>query len=259
MISRLQLLSGTDLVLTPNVSVRHPSITDILSINHGFYSEDYYWAYVSSILSDPYDFMVFLDDNHIDYESVSAFRVFALRWADTKAKAMKNKKGAAAFDFLNESLAYFFGPRQFDFETYEGRQIMIDRQDHRWFMTDEMFDMASQFITAINCMERTDKIKPATPSAKRILIEDMRSEQKRRARNKKPPERTEHIGDALAVVLSGGAGTITPSNLHNTHIYQLLTTARAVQKQMVVQAMLNGIYTGMMKADKISDNDLRWA
>ena len=86
----------------------------------------------------------------------------------------------------------------------------------------------------------------------------MRIEQRKRARNKKQQEPVTHIGDALAVVLSAGAGTITPSNYHETHIYQLLTASRAIQRQMVVQAMLNGIYTGMLKADKISDSELRW-
>ena len=125
-------------------------------------------------------------------------------------------------------------------------------------MPDELFSIVSEFITAINCIDRSDKIKPANASAKRVLIDDTRSEMRKKARNKKDEKRPNHLGDALAIVLAGGSGAITPSNYNDVHIYQLLSSSRAIQKQMVVQSMLNGIYTGMMKTDKLSDDDLRW-
>lgn len=257
MISRLFLLSGTDLALTDSVSVHHPSIADILRINNGILCEECYWGYVSALLSDPYDYMVYLDDKKIDYESVSPFFVFTLRWFDAVEEKIRDT-GSTSLFFLQEALAFFFGVRDYDIVTISGTPFLIDRNDETWCMNEKAFQIATDFIFQFNCLERKDKIHPATPGAKRMLIEDARSEQKRRLRSKEPPKQEEHIASALATVLAGGAGTITPDNFMHTCIYQLLSTSRSVQRQMVVQSMLNGIYTGMMKADKLSDEDMRW-
>lgn len=257
MISRLFLLSGKDLALTDSVSVHHPSIADILSINHGVLCEECYWGYVSALLSDPYDYMVYLDDKKIDYESVSPFFVFTLRWFDAVEEKLRDA-GSTSLLFFKEALTFFFGERDYDIVMLSGTPFLIDRNDETWCMNDKAFQLASDFIFQINCLERKDKIRPATPGAKRMLIEDARSEQKRRLRSKEPPKREEHIASSLATVLAGGAGAITPENFMHTCIYQLLSTSLSVQRQMVVQSMLNGIYTGMMKADKLSEEDMRW-
>ena len=256
-ISRLFLLGGNDLALTDAVSVRHPTVSDILEINNGILCEECYWGYVSALLSDPYDYMVYLDDRKIDYESVSSFFVFTLRWFDAVEEKIRDT-ASTSLDFFKEALSFFFGKRDYDVITLSGTPFLIDRNDETWCVNDKAFQIASDFIFQINCLERKDKIRPATPGAKRMLIEDARSEQKRRLRAKEPPKREEHIASALATVLAGGAGTITPGNFRDTCIYQLLSTSRSVQRQMVVQSMLNGIYTGMMKADKLSEEDMRW-
>lgn len=255
MISKLFLLSGSDLRLTAAAIVKHPTVTDILAINNGYWCEEYYWAYISAILSDPYDYMVYLDDKKIDYETVTPFFVFSLRWADLHMNKDKTNDDAA---FLEEALTFFFGPHKFRIIPFQGKSFLIDEEDPTWIIDDNLFNLVCDFLIQINCIERTDKIRPASPGAKKILIDDMRREQKRKAKDKKAQKPISHIGDALATVLAGGAGAITPANYANTHIYQLLASSHSIQKQMVVQAMLNGIYTGMLKADKISNDELSW-
>ena len=254
---KLFLLCGNDLRLTRTVVVKHPTVADILSLNGGYYCEELYWSYVSAIMSDPYDYMVYLDDRKIDYEKVSAFRVFAMRWND--AQEAKLFKRDASSDFMSEALEFFFGQHEFEIVIIDHQIYLIDSADPTWVINEQLFDMACSFLYEVNCLERTNRIKPATPGHKRILIEDMRDEQKRRARDKKPPNPITHIGDALGAVLAGGSGAITPANCADTHIYQLLSASRSIQKKMIVQSMLNGIYTGMMKADKITNEELSWA
>lgn len=255
--SKLFLLGGSDLRLTQSVTVKHPTVTDVLSLNGGYYCEELYWSYVSAIMSDPYDYMVYLDDHKIDYEMTSAFRVFALRWNEAQEKKMMSDDGTA--DFMREALTFFFGEHDFTIIVLEQQVFLIDASDPTWALNEQLFDIACDFIRELNCLEITGRIKPANQSYKRILIEDMRDEQKRKAREKKTHDPITHIGDALGAVLAGGSGAITPENCSSTHIYQLLSASRAIQKKMVVQSMLNGIYTGMMKADKISNDELSWA
>ena len=264
LISRMLLLSGRDLELLPGVAVRHPTVTDILGINNGFLCEDYYWTYVFSILSDPYDNMVYLDDNHIDYEKVSAFDVFMLKWNDAQKDEVANRDkykqlGTSPLSVLMDSLSFFFGEHRFGFSKVGGQIVLIDLDDPKWMVSKDAFVLATEFITKCNCIVRDDKINPSSPWAKKVLIDDKRMDEKKRARKEfKKEEKAERIAESLATVFAGGAGTITPENYDHVHIYQLLSTAHSVQRQMVVQSMLNGIYTGMMKADKLSDKELRW-
>ena len=258
MISKLFLLSGNDLPLTDRVYVRHPTVDDVLTLNQGFLCEELYWTYVSSILSDPYDYMVWLADQGIDYETYSDFDVFLLRWNEANISDSILQKDKSSANMMRDAMNFFFGKRNFSFVKVEGRKFFIDVDDPEWFIDENAFNIACEFIATVNCLEKTDRIKPATPGHKKILIQDMREEQKRKAKSKTPQKPVTHIADALATVLSGGSGAITPTNYNSTHIYQLLSSSRAVQKKMVVQSLLNGIYTGMIKGDKIADNELRW-
>lgn len=262
-IAKLFLLSGQDLPLTKHVVVRHPTVADILNMDGGIMCEDLYWAYVSTILSDPYDYMVYLDDRQIDYESVSAWDVFAMRWFDAKQIHLQNldnaeTSGMSPLTFMQKALECFFGARSFDIQIYDSQAYLVDLKDPSFVVNKEAFDLATEFVSEMHCIDTSGRIKPATPVAKQILIEDTRAEQKRKAKSRKEDERPEQIADALNTVFAGGAGTITPTNYMDIHIYQLLCTARAVQRQVVVQSMFNGIYTGMLKTDGLSDEELRW-
>ena len=80
-ISRATLMSGQNLPVTNKISVKHPTVNEILCSTKEHINGDFsYWKYVSLMVSDPYDSMVWLDDIGLDYESVSAFDVFILRW-----------------------------------------------------------------------------------------------------------------------------------------------------------------------------------
>lgn len=260
LISGMMLRSGRDLELSPDVLVRHPKVSHILEINNSFMCEEYYWTYVFSVLSDPYDFMVYLDDNGIDYEKVSAFDVFMLRWNDAQKDQFENREmyqklGTSPFMMLNSALSFFFGSRRFCIKKIAGQFVLADADNEQWMMTKEGFDLAIEFITKINCIERDDKIKPATPGAKRVLIDDKRREEKKRARKQTKEEKVERIAESMATI-DAGVGLI--DSYDNLPVYRLLSTAHSVQKRIVVQSMFNGIYTGMLKADDIPEKSLRW-
>lgn len=263
LIGRTFLFSGLDLSVNQQVRVKHPTVSEVLSINQGFMCEDLYWSYVSTVLADPYDNMVWLDDRGVDYESVSPLFTLGLRWATAKADCL-SKSGQDAMDSLSSiaaiysALEFFLGKRDFDFVVDNGQTTLIDISDPSWRLSDNEYSVVVSFIQKLNRIDYSGRIHPASPGAKKILIQDMRDEQKRRKKNPKKEDPICIIGDALSVVFAAGSGSITPTNYSGTRIYQLLSASHSIQKQMVVQAMLNGIYTGMLKADKLSDHDLRW-
>ena len=97
--NKLFLLSGEDLTLSGSFTVRHPKMRDVVCLGDGAHCEDLYWLYVITMMSEPYDNMVWLDDHGIDYQDVSPYTVFCLKWIDVKEKrliATAEDRGSAA-------------------------------------------------------------------------------------------------------------------------------------------------------------------
>lgn len=263
LIPRSFLFRGSGLEVLRGVIVKHPTVGEILDLHGGLMCEDYYWAYVSTLLSDPYDHMVYLDDQGIDYETVTAFEVFMLRWnSAVLARAKENARGQSGTvptTLFEEALSFFFGAeREYTWTQIQDQLIIVDGKDPNWLLTKDAFLLAVDFIRNINCVRVEDHIKPANAFAKKVLIEDARIEQRKPRWRKQDEERPEQIADAIATVLAGGSGSISSQSILDLPIYSLLTTARSVQQQMMVQALMGGMYSGMIKSDKITDKDLRW-
>lgn len=263
-ISQLFLHSGKDFQIAEAISVRHPKMEDILALGGGALCEDVYWSYVLTLLSDPYDHMVWLDDHGIDYEHVTAFQVFVLRWLDAQKEYADhtveyNTMGYRPDAIYRKALCFFFGERKYTIR-YEGDNgyVVFAVDDPSWYMDVRIFGMAVNFIQKINCIDRSDKILPANASAKKILIEDKRAEIKRQSKQKRDTEPLQQLASATTTVLFGDSGSISPFELPRLSIYHLLSGATAINKRMVVHAMLNGIHTGMIKTDKMPVETLRW-
>lgn len=247
-VSKAFLHTGRDLVLENSIIVKHPKVEEILALNDGLYCEEIYWAYVFGLLSDPYNNMVFLDDNGIDYETSSPIDVLWIKWQDPKER-----------EFIIEFLSFFLGNRDYDMAAVHDVKIIYDKTDNTFAIGPAQFEWITYFVSQINCLTQDGRINPATEGLKRILIEDMRDEIRRaKKRKKKDEKRISLIGDSITAVVYGSPSGVTPFNFEKLGIYQLLYGSISIQKQIKVQAMFNGIFTGMMKANKLPEDELRW-
>lgn len=87
----------------------------------------------------------------------------------------------------------------------------------------------------------------------------MRDEQKRRMRKRRQEDDDLNVlGDVITAAIYGGSGVITPFNFDQLPIYQLMCGGLTSHKRLRVGAMMNGIYTGMLNADKLPQDELRW-
>ena len=259
------LFQGKDLKLTDYLSVRHPSYQDVLSLGDGVYSEELYWAFVQIILADPYENMVWLDDRHMDYEEVSPFQVFVLKWLESLEHQVRQLPPGLEADFSPESLvqgslSFFLGEHHFKIGQVDSiGTIIYAEDDPRVCLDKDIYELFASFVKELNCITYKDRINPATKSAKRILIEDTRDEQKKAARRKKPQEDPQsYLVSCAAAMVYGGVGGITPFNYSELKLYPMIYGAMVVQKRMRVASMMNGICTGMLDGSKLSEEDLRW-
>lgn len=235
---------------------------DIVLLGDGANCEDLYWLYVITIISNPYDNMVWLDDKGIDYESVSAFSVFCLKWLDAKSDLLSKEDNGKLLAFAEKvfpnSLSFFLGERNYDLRISHGVFEIYDVDNPKWFIGEEVFDLVHDFICAINRLDSSSQIKPATKMAKQMLIDDMRLEQKKRKKRKRRSADVEYIGEAISSIMFGGSNANIKS-IMDLGVYSVLNGGSAVNNKIRVSALLNGVYTNKIKADSISSEDLRWS
>lgn len=263
-ISRSFIIGGSPLVLTDKLKVRHPKVKDIVSIEPEPLADAIYLTYISVFLCDPYDYAVWLDDRGIDYETVSAFDVLVMKIEEQQTKTgllpdelsealMGKMSCASALNFFLDEHEWTTGVKE------NGQKILFDRSDPEVYIDGERFEIISAFVRMVNNIaERKDRIKPANASAKKILLEDMRDEQKRQKNKSRKDEDNDYLGDAIATVLHGGGGGVTWFNYKELPIYEIMSGYSISQKQLAYKALLTGVYTGNVKSESLTKKEMEW-
>lgn len=252
------LLDGSDFQLSDAITFHHPSLSEVMCLGKRIYFEEVYWLYVSTLLADPYEHMVWLDDNGLDYEQVSPFTVFAMQWLSSEEAVIKGESPELPLDVIQDALGFFLGRHTYKIGRLDTGLVLYAEDTPDFVMDEGIFSIFVSFLEQVNCITHEDRIKPATKSAKRILIEDMRDEQKRRRRKNTQPAPPSYLSDCLAAVVYGGNNGVTPFNFKDLKIYQLIFGAMVTHRHMRTAAMFNGIYTGMLNTEKLPEDALRW-
>ena len=70
--NKKSLLNATSVDIVPNLSIRIPTVGEILE------DEDKYYGIVSSLTATPFQYMVQLDDMGIDYTQITDYQLFMM-------------------------------------------------------------------------------------------------------------------------------------------------------------------------------------
>lgn len=267
-LSKLFLFMGESLDVNHYIKVRHPTLRMIYEeIQPKFLADIIYQNYLATLICDPYDNMVWLDDLGINYQEVTPFDVFYMRMEkDEKRTDPGDLSQISQFEQLfsaQQALSFFLEGDHYFVTAIDdnGRKLLYDTKDpeHKTVITKDDFNCISSFIQMLhNATERTDKIKPQTESARKMLIEDMRDEERRKQKQKKKKEDSDLLGDILNGVLNGGSGNITPENFADLPIYFLTAGLTTIQKQMTLKNIMTGVYTGNIKYSDVTEKQLAW-
>lgn len=264
------LQSGNDLFLTPKVKVKHPTIKEIKALDtkfNGLYSETIYYSYLSVFLCDPYNYMVYLDDKKIDYQTVDEFDLFIMLYNDEMEKYREAKRsGLLSDEEIEKRIAEnkFYGAFKFflGIDGYiigkdkDGNYAIGDINTNEVLIDKTIFSGISNFIRKINDINYTDKIDPEDEFAKSILIEDERSRLKKMSRRNEN-EPVDILGGMLSIATWNGSG-ITPFNRDELHIYDLVDCANRIDKILTYDHVMTGIYSGCLDKTKIDLEQISW-
>lgn len=267
------LQSGNDLPITTSISFKHPIIQDIIDIDKehfGLYSEDIYYSMVNVFLTDPYDYMVFLDDKGIDFETVNAFDVFCLLYNDYIERIISFGKGYSEKqldaiiknNIYYNAFKFFFGIESFFISEDENGNKAIGYGDGIFLFDATTYDYVSEFIRKINGIPETDKIYPEEEWAKQILIEDEREKIKKKMKKRENDEddsNKDRLGNLISSLTWSCNGGVTPFNRNQLHMYDLVDGINRTDKLLTYRNTMTGLYAGCVDKKKINFNELHWS
>ena len=268
------LQSGNNLPITTSISFKHPIIQDIIDIDKehlGLYSEDIYYSMVNVFLTDPYDYMVFLDDKGIDYETVTPFEVFCLLFSDyieriqTLSSEYSEEQIIKLFqnNIYFSAFKFFFGIESFFIANDENGNKVIGYGDGQFLFDSATYDYITEFIRKINGIQDSEKIYPEDEWAKQILIEDERERIKKQAKKRElnGDEETNknRLGNLISSITWSCNGGITPFNRNQLHMYDLVDGINRTDKLLSYKNTMTGLYAGCIEKKNINFNELHWS
>lgn len=266
------LQSGNDLQLHSTLKFKHPILQEVIDIDKehlGLYSEAMYYSMVNVFLTDPYDYMVFLDDRNIDYEKITSFEVFCLLFNDyidriLKSDGISDEEKAVLFvnNVYFSAFKFFLGVESFFIvQNPEGEKIIVNK-DGEFLLNSEMFTYITEFIRKINGIPEGERINPEDEWAKQILIEDEREKLKKQANKREKGEEEinkDRLGNLLSSLTWSCNGGITPFNRNQLHMYNLIDGINRTDKLLHYQNTMNGYYSGCIEKKNINFNEVHWS
>lgn len=264
--SKAFLMSGKDYELTPSITLHHPTIGEVLTINKFPSPDASYWTYVQILLADPYINMVMLDDMGKNYLEVSPYDVFILQWDNCQANYQDNKLMYDAYGFnpldnITQAISFFIKEEcHFTKVTNDDGSIYFcDLDNPSFHINQQIFEYLYEWVKSINNIDYSDRIKPADENARRVLIEDMRDEiKKRKRRKKKSDDGSDYFGNMMSAVSFCGNGSITPFNINDCKLYWLNESLSINNKKNYADHILDGMYHGTISSKDINKKDLDW-
>ena len=225
---------------------------------------------INVFLTDPYDYMVFLDDKGIDYETVNSFDVFCLLFNDyiERIQTLSNEYSEEQITKLFQNNIYFsafkffLGIESFFIAKDENGNKVIGYGEGQFLMDSTIYDYITEFIRKINGIQDSEKIYPEDEWAKQILIEDERERLKKQAKkheNGEEETNKNRLGNLISSLTWSCNGGVTPFNRNQLHMYDLVDGINRTDKLLSYKNTMTGLYAGCIDKKNINFNELHWS
>lgn len=236
MMNHKSLLNLSSVEIAPGLSVRIPSVREILE------DESAYYNIVSALTATPFQYMVPLDDMGIDYTEITDYDLFKILFLSCISSDLSILFGDLD---LSDFGRYVDSRSQAEVIYSPKNNIVIDRPVYR--------DLA-EVIRKMNLLEKTDH-KPGNESARKYLLEKERKRQKRNA-GKKPEPYLEKMVVALVNTSEFPYGYDACMDLS---IYRFQQSLRQIQRKISFDNTMIGVYAGTVDPSRPGNKDgLTW-
>lgn len=233
------IISGDDYVINDKLVIHNPTIGEIKE-----FGEFNYVAMVNYIIMRPYDDMVALWDQGIDYETVTDFEMFIRNMKSPDMNPDVSKIFFGDLDFRNFEVT--INPANDELILYDGETI-IDRY---------IYYQIVDFIRFINYIDsdNPNEIKPGSESTKKYLIKRMRKKQEFNA--KKIPK--QNIASIVSSVINVPNTAYTYESVKALHIGQFYDCFYRIIKRDNSHYVKQAIYAGTISSKDVDSSTLEW-
>ena len=233
-IDQLQLYFGDPYVINEHIKISQPTIEEISS-----YGERKYYTMMYTLCAIPSDMKSQLDDMGFDYEQVEDFQLFQML-----APTLPREATSILFGDIDFSKLKIYPDPQ------NGLPIMVDKE------TGLKIDLLI-YERIVNYLRKVHGLKKKVEHAankytKRVLIEEDR---RNIELNKKKPYKSFLTPLVSAVKVRMG---YTKDYVRKMGIYEFMDDLQRIQVISNADALLHGMYGGMIDAKKIDKSALNW-
>lgn len=239
MIDTYSLFTKREIKINDKISVYNPTLKEILE-----FGSDIYFSLSYSLTSTPFENKVLLDDNGIDYETLSNYMFFLIQVCNTQLK-FSDFSLITNIDFKKFAIA----------ESSTTHQIVLYNQEEDIVIDESIYN---QFVDAIRAINHYNKNvdRAGNEHAKKYLIDKERRQLKRLKYSNK--NKNKSLLDTVSAMVNSNGFKYDYNTVFDLSIYVFYDAVKKISKIKSVENLMNGIYSGNIKSDSISDEKLNW-
>ena len=227
------LLKVSSIEITPKLSVRIPTVGEILE------DEDKYYGIVSSLTASPFQYMVQLDDMGIDFTSITDYELFIMLFPL----------------YCKSDLSILFGDlKTSDFDVYmkqENNSKFLYSPSNNIIIDELIYNDLTDAIRKINLFEK-DKSKPGNESARKYLLDKERKKQKRNAKKKREP----YLEKLVIALVNTSEFPYDYDSCMELSIYKFNQSFKQIQHKIAFDNTMVGVYAGTVDTSKMINKDI---
>lgn len=232
--NKKSLLNSSSVEITPNFSLRIPTIREILEDEYFYYNITY------ALTASPFQYMVQLDDMGVDYTKITDYELFKILF-------LINKKSDLSLLFGDLNISQF--------DTYIEKQTEVLYNPQNDITIDEsVYNTLTDTIRKINLFEKV-KYKPGNESAKKYLLEKERKRLKRNAKKKPEP----YLEKLVIALVNTNEFPFDYESCMDLSIYKFNQSFKQIQHKITFDNTMTGVYSGTIDVSKMNNKDsLSW-
>jgi hypothetical protein len=231
-----KLLYADKYEINDKIHIMIPTVGEVLD------NEDKYFEVVYTIVATPYDLMVQLDDNGIDFSKISSFDLFCLLFGQLRD--------------MDTSLV--FG--DLDLKNFK---VAVNNQNGNYVLRDEENDITidraihGQMCACLRKLLNIPKTEK-TPGNEEGRIYMLQKARKKMKRKKKQKQQESQIEDLIVALVNTAEFPYDYESVRGLSIYQFYASLRQIVHKVKFDKTMIGVYAGTVQFDKLGNDERSW-
>lgn len=231
--NKKSLLRATEITITPQISIRIPTVGDVLD------NEQEYYNLASSFTSSPFSCMAMLNNAGIDYTKITEYSLFLMMFQNYQAMDM-----SLIFGDIDMNDYIFFQ------DNIDGTVCLINEKTES-IIDEYVYFQIADAIRKINMFKR-DKQKPGNEEAKNYLLEKAKKKAKRH--NGKKYE--SHLEPLVVALVNSPEYKYNYEETMDMSLYKFNQSLSQIQHRINFDKTMNGVYFGTVDVNKMNDKSV---